>query len=119
MQLLSPITFSSSVAAAKSNLENISKIVGKYFGEKYKDEFINACYKFDYDKVNDLLDKTVNKMTGENSVSTSLTLFALKLARYLPILNKEIDIALSESDKVKVIASHKELKEIIKQSILE
>ena len=117
MQLLSPITFASSVASARNILVKISKMVGKYIGESSTSEFVESCDKLDYNKVNKLLDKTVEKLSGQSSVSSALTLFAYKLKDFAPNLEKEMEKAKSESDKVKVIAAHKELRENLKKSL--
>ena len=92
-------------------------MVGKYIGESSTSEFVESCDKLDYNKVNKLLDKTVEKLSGQSSVSSALTLFAYKLKDFAPNLEKEMEKAKSESDKVKVIAAHKELRENLKKSL--
>lgn len=122
MQLLQPITFSSAVASARDDLIEISKLVGEYLKGDSANEFMAACDNLDYNKANELLDKTVEKMTGETSFLFAISNFLSKIAKSLTgALNglaEKTRAAFSESDKVKVIASHyDELMKIVDNSL--
>ncbi len=105
-ELIDSLTFSSSIGVAKEDYVKIAEIIQNYIGEKSKAEFMKACEEADYNKANDLLDKTVEKMTGINNVSVALKDFADKFNKHIDGLYEEMEDSHSERDKVKIIASH-------------
>ncbi|MDE7243843.1 MAG: hypothetical protein K2O18_07695, partial [Oscillospiraceae bacterium] len=104
MELLHPASFASSVASAGDNLEKIARLVGKY-NKDGKEEFLNACRQLDYKTANRLLDQTVAKLSGFDSVPVALTMFSEKFPQ-LPELSKEISKALTEREKAEVLSRH-------------
>ena len=108
MELLHPSSFASAVASSKKQLEKISDIILKYCGQSKADRFLNACDSLDFSSANAILDETVERLTGYDSVSIALSVFAEKFPQLSPVLGNRVSNALSEIDKVKVIEEYRE-----------
>lgn len=108
MELLYPPSFASAVASSKESLKKISLIISKYCGQTQADNFLKACDNLDFSTANDILDETVKELTGFDSVSTALSIFADKFPHLSPQLNNKISSALSEQEKVKAIDKYAE-----------
>ena len=109
MELLHPACFASIVASSKPMLENISnKFIKKYLGESVSKQFIEACDKLDSDSANEILDKLVFELsdTSSNIVSICLSVLAHKFSDLIPALDDGMTKALSERDKVEIIAKY-------------
>ena len=109
MELLHPAYFASIVASSKPMLENISnKFIKKYLGESTSKQFIEACDKLDFNSANEILDKLVFKLsdTSSNIVSICLSVLAHKFSDLIPALDDGMTKALSERDKVEIIAKY-------------
>lgn len=117
MELLYPASFASSVVSSKDCLKRISIIVSRYCGEEAAKEFLDACDSLDHKKANDILDKTVEQLTGYDSVPMALNFFARKFPQLNPGLSDGIAAAISEREKVNIIdAYQKEIMSIIDRS---
>ena len=109
MELLHPACFASIVASSKPMLENISnKFIKKYLGESVSKQFIEACNDLDFNLANKILDKLVFELsdTSSNIVSICLSVLAHKFSDLIPALDDGMTKALSERDKVKIIAKY-------------
>lgn len=102
MELIYPATFASAVASSRDLLEKISVIVGKYCGGNNDKIFMKACDSLDFKTANLLLDKTVEKLTGHDSVLVGLSDFVNKFQQ-IPELEKQVSMEFSERGKVEVI----------------
>ncbi len=105
--LLPSVIFDAIVACSKDSLQNIAKIISKYDRAK-AESFLAACKHLDFDTANSILDETVKALTGEESVSYALTLFAEKFTELSPELGHKVSKAISVVDKVKIINSHRD-----------
>ena len=106
MELIQPTSFASSVASSKKQLKNISDIVSKYLGKTKAENFLKACDELDFITANTILDDTVRKLTGYDSVHMALSIFANKFPQLSPELGNKVSEALSESSKINVIDSY-------------
>ena len=109
MELLHPVRFESIVASSKPMLENISnKFIKKYLGESVSKQFIEACNDSDFNSANEILDKLVFELsdTSSNIVSICLSVLAHKFSDLIPALDDGMTKALSERDKVEIIAKY-------------
>ena len=109
MQLLQPTCFASIVGSSKPMLENISnKFIKKYLGESTSKQFIEACNDSDFNSANEILDKLVFELsdTSSNIVSICLSVLAHKFSDLIPVLDDGMTKALSERDKVEIIAKY-------------
>lgn len=108
MELIPSTTFASAVASSKESIKNISIIVSKYCGQEKANDFLNSCDNLDFSTANNILDDTVKKITGDDSVSRALSLFVDKFPKLASELGEKLSLACSESDKVKAIESYRE-----------
>lgn len=107
MELLESTSFASAVASSKEQLIKISNIVSRYCGQTKADNFITACDTLDFTTANTILDETVKEISGYDSVSIALSVFADKFPQLSPDLSNKVSSALSESDKVRAIDSYR------------
>ncbi|MBR1443781.1 MAG: hypothetical protein IJ583_09655 [Firmicutes bacterium] len=109
MDLLPPTSFAAAVASSKNTtLKRISKIISKFCGENDEEKFMASCRQFDYETTNNILDKLVKVLTGnDESVSSALESFA---DRFLEIqgLNKEVFSAFTDKEKILAIEKYRE-----------
>ena len=103
MELLNPMRFASTVLCAKEELEEIAKLAGKYVGEGAAKDFRCTCADLDVGSANKILDRTVQAMTGQDSVSEALYQFVEK---FFPALCGEVTNESFEFRKPSVIARH-------------
>lgn len=108
MELIHPASFASAVAAAWDDLEQIAEIVGRRCGKTSAQEFLTACKQLDCTRANQLLDQTVEALSGYSSVSTALVMFAEKFPELNPGLSGNVSRAKTERDKVKALNSYLE-----------
>ena len=103
MELLNPSNFPASVASAGDDLKRIAEqFITPYCGDADAQAFQAACRKLDIETANRLLDQTVAKMSGAESVTDAL----LNLAEKFPDLSQlhtDLSRAWTDRDKVKVI----------------
>lgn len=103
MNLLEATNFTSTVAAARESLENIAVFIEKYCNKEDAETFLSACDRNNFEMANKLLDKTIEKITGYDSVFTALSMFTEKFSHSIPQLEEQVSSALSEKDKIIVI----------------
>ena len=114
MELLRPITFAATVRSSRESLDRISLIVGKYLGQEKADMFLAACDALDDVTANNILDDTVKTLTGYDTVSIALNLFAEKFPQLSPEIQNKVRNATSEKNKVLAIESFRdEIMEIL------
>lgn len=105
MELLYSAHFASIVASSKPMLENISnKFIKKYLGESVSKQFIEACNDLDFRLANKILDKLVFELSDNSSMC--LEIFVDKFSDLIPALDDGMTKALSERDKVEIIAKY-------------
>lgn len=103
MELLNPSVFISINICCKDQLKNISKLIDKYTSKG--DDFLNACEIMDDNTANQLVEETIEKMTGYDSIFTALEMFADKFPQ-IPGLNEAVSSSILETDKVLAIARY-------------
>lgn len=101
MELLNPMRFASTVQSAGEELEEIAKLAGKYCGAGAEEDFQRACDDLDVGSANKILDRTVQAMTGQDSVSEALYQFVEK---FYPALCREVSDEAFEFRKPSIIA---------------
>lgn len=92
MELIETATFPIMGMAAKEELNQISDIVGSYLGDDKKEAFLKACENLNTQMLNDLLDKTVEALTGNQDVYEAMIDFIDKF----PTLKNEMREELSQ-----------------------
>lgn len=107
MELIQPTSFVSAVVSSKEQLKKISAIISKYCGQSKATSFLDACNGYDFLTANSILDDTVKELTGYDSVSIALSVFAEKFPQLSPDFSNKMSNALSEPDKVKVIDGYR------------
>ena len=108
MNLLYPATFASSVACARDNLDQIAgQFVQKYCGQTAAESFRSACQNLDYHTTNQLLNQTIAAISDIDSAMIALKMFSEKFPQ-LPGLHADIEHALTEQEKVKVLSRYSE-----------
>jgi UDP-galactopyranose mutase len=116
MELVDAITFGTVTMAAPNELEQIAQLVGKYCGTAKAESFRRACYASDSRTVNELLDQTVLKMTGED-VQEAMYQFVEKFPDDKQYLHEELSKETFEFQKVKVFERYyKKLMSIMKKN---
>ena len=90
MELIEAMTFPIMGMVAKEELGQISTIISRYLGNDKKEKFLTACDNFDVNIINDLLDKTVESLTGESSVHYGMIEFIKKFPTLKDEMEKEL-----------------------------
>jgi hypothetical protein len=90
MALIKYMTFPIMGMVAKKELGQISTIIGRYLGNDKKEKFLTACDDFDVKIINDLLDKTIEALTGESSVHYGMIEFIDKFPTLKDEMKKEL-----------------------------
>lgn len=92
----------------QDSLGRISLIVGKHLGQEKADLFLAACEELDDVTANSILDDTVKELTGFDTVSIALSLFAEKFPQLSPEIRDKVRNASSEKNKVLAIESFRD-----------
>jgi hypothetical protein len=106
------------IIVARKELYQISTIIGHYLGDDKKEEFLAACDNLDeksldksvtidldnldYNVLNDLLDKTVEVLTGFSNIHFAMSSFIDKFPTLKDKMEKELTQYHSEHEKTLV-----------------
>ncbi|WP_406037774.1 hypothetical protein [Succinimonas sp.] len=103
MELINPMGLPLIANYAEDELNQVGRLVKEYVSEGECDRFHKALEDLDAKTVNEVLDKTVTSLTGNESVSEALYQFVKKF--YPELCDAVLDEVL-EFRKIRIINQH-------------